>query len=525
MIIESGGTLSSFNDNIWGSSSSTISALTVLFLASNITSITLSGNYPTLTIFTDGNISALPYTDTAVSSKVKAIIHNTYSLPWTPVYIVQAVISGSLSSQITQNSSLQTIYGQLSISNYNSGGSGFTVQTNTSNTYGSFSIDASGNWTYTMSSPWRQLNNNQSVTDTFSVSGYDGSSTAPSSNITITIVGTRDVPTITTTTGYTTYNLTYLPSSNAVTYTVGGTSYTTSSQLTGKVSINTIDTGDTTVFNAQYNNTSTYGTFSIDTTGNWTYDLSMNAIKALNAGVTGQDMFTIRTSASDVSQAMTFNIVGANTPATITGSSSLSVGYNSSLYTSSFGVSSTYSVTDPNTGEASFIPVLSPTSSNSGYGTYTLTSDGIFNYTLVSIGSATVSATYSDSVIIYSVDYTSHTINITIDPLQLYSYPNTSTALINAGFTLEYFINKINSGNIPVSSVSTLLTAGFTSQNIINLMNHPTTAATIAIAITNPIITDINLLTNIKLGSQFTNGNFKIQSKRLKIRGSGKLTA
>ena len=123
-------------------------------------------------------------------------------------------------------------------------------------------------------------------------------------------------------------------------------------------------------------------------------------------------------------------------------------------------------------------------------------------------------------------DNTSYSISITINPQQLAINSNNSNKLTNAGFTLGYFISRINSGNIPVSFISTtLLTAGFNSQDIINLMNHPTTAATIAISIATPIITHIKLSTNIKLGSQFINGKIKIQSKYLKIRGKGKLTA
>ena len=302
MIIEkvtSGNTMTSFNNNVWGSSSANVPALTVLFLPSTITSITLTGNYPNLNIFTDGNIAASPYTTLSTPNQVKAIIYNTYSSPWTPKY-----------------------------------------------------------------------------------------------------------------------------------------------------------------------------------------------------------------------------------PATITGSQSLTVGYNSSLYTSSFGVSSNYTVTDQNINESSFKPVSIPAQSSNGYGTYTLTSSGSFNYTLGSIGSATASDTYTDSVIIQSADNTPYTINITINPQQLAINSNNSNKLTNAGFTLGYFISRINSGNIPVSFISTtLLTAGFNSQDIINLMNHPTTAATIAISIATPIITHIKLSTNIKLGSQFINGKIKIQSKYLKIRGKGKLTA
>jgi VCBS repeat-containing protein len=470
MAIASPSSMSSFNDIIWGSALSNVSSLIELFLPSNITTITLTGNYPNLTLFTDGDVSLSRYT--ALSGKVKEIIHNIYVSPWVPIYIVHAIISAPSSYNIMQTSDPnQTVGGKLNISTNNRGGSGFTIQTGVTGatggvTYGTFRIDASGNWLFTMNNAHRELTAQQIISLPFEVIGYDGPSRA-STTITVTITGSYDASTLSVTTGHTAYNLTYNPQDMSVTNTTDNVTGITTS-LSGALTINTVDSNDSSVFTVQTNAVGTYGTFSIGSTGLWQYDLSINTIRALNGGVVRTDSFTCTTvdntgGHTAISQLITFNITGANTPSNITDSTSLSVAYNSS--TSSFGVTHTYNITDPNINEAFFNAVVSATNSANGYGTYTLSSIGTFNYTLNSISGATASDTYTDSVTIYSVDNTSFTISITIDPQSLYD-TNNSEKLIAAGFTLNYFVGQLNAGNISVSFISNLLTAGFSLTEI-----------------------------------------------------------
>src|SRR5206468_3015594 len=50
----------------------------------------------------------------------------------------------------------------------------FVAQTNVAGTYGQFSIAASGTWTYTANSAYDNLSVGQSISDTFTVSSADG---------------------------------------------------------------------------------------------------------------------------------------------------------------------------------------------------------------------------------------------------------------------------------------------------------------------------------------------------------------
>ncbi|MEW4325023.1 VCBS domain-containing protein, partial [Chromobacterium vaccinii] len=73
----------------------------------------------------------------------------------------------------------------------------FQTQTNTAGTYGTFSIDANGNWHYNLnnSDPIVQaLNEGESHIETFVVKSIDGTT----STVTVTVVGTNDIPVIDT---------------------------------------------------------------------------------------------------------------------------------------------------------------------------------------------------------------------------------------------------------------------------------------------------------------------------------------
>src|SRR6185369_15228735 len=64
----------------------------------------------------------------------------------------------------------------------------FVAQSGTAGTYGHFSIDAAGTWSYTADSAYDNLNVGDSVSDLFTVSAADGTTTT----VQITINGTND---------------------------------------------------------------------------------------------------------------------------------------------------------------------------------------------------------------------------------------------------------------------------------------------------------------------------------------------
>ncbi|MCK6386645.1 MAG: Ig-like domain-containing protein, partial [Zoogloea sp.] len=99
----------------------------------------------------------------------------------------------SLSSDaksLTETDAVQNTAGTLSLTDADATAATVVTQTNTAGTYGRFSIDAAGVWTYTTLSALDQLDGGQVVSDVFTVTTSDGGS----ATVTITITGTNDAP-------------------------------------------------------------------------------------------------------------------------------------------------------------------------------------------------------------------------------------------------------------------------------------------------------------------------------------------
>ena len=127
-----------------------------------------------------------------------------------------------------------------------------------------------------------------------------------------------------------------------------------------------------------------YGTFALDGVGVWTYTLdnSNPDVQALNVGDFLTDTFTVRT-VDGTSQVVTVTIAGRNDAALISGVANGSV-------TEAGGVNNGTPGTPPATGDLNstdidnsndlWEPVNTPLRSQ--FGTYTLTADGVWTYTL-----------------------------------------------------------------------------------------------------------------------------------------------
>jgi VCBS repeat-containing protein len=105
-----------------------------------------------------------------------------------------AVIGGDAAGAVTEDGTLADS-GALTVTDPDAGQAAFNPQTGSAGTYGSFSIDAAGTWTYNLAnaSPLVQaLAVGQQVTDTFAVTTIDGTSR----NVVVTITGTNDVPVV-----------------------------------------------------------------------------------------------------------------------------------------------------------------------------------------------------------------------------------------------------------------------------------------------------------------------------------------
>ena len=211
----------------------------------------------------------------------------------------QATIEGDLAGSVTEDATETMATGTVTLSDVD-GGSSLTAQTDVDGTYGTFSLATSGAWTYSLNNSdtdTNALGSGQTVNDeTFAIAASDGAS----ATVTITITGADDPSIIGGT-------LAGAVTEDATVTTAGGTASIT-------------DVDSTATFTAQTDVDGTYGTFSLATTGVWTYNLnnSLAATNALAEGDERTDSFTIVTSDGSTA-AVVITVTGANDAASITG--------------------------------------------------------------------------------------------------------------------------------------------------------------------------------------------------------------
>src|SRR5205823_5490968 len=98
-----------------------------------------------------------------------------------------AAVLSSATVALSETNAALTTGGTLTVSDVDSA-QAFVPQTNVAGTNGTFSIAANGAWSYTANSAFDNLNVGQSVSDTFTVSAVDGTT----STVQVTINGTDD---------------------------------------------------------------------------------------------------------------------------------------------------------------------------------------------------------------------------------------------------------------------------------------------------------------------------------------------
>ncbi|MBY6006733.1 VCBS domain-containing protein, partial [Salipiger bermudensis] len=158
----------------------------------------------------------------------------------------------------------------------------------------------------------------------------------------------------------------------------------------------------------------THGTFSIDADGHWTYQLdnSQPAVQALTSGG-GQLTDTVTVSTLDgTTQQITVTINGTDDGAQVTGTPVGTVTEDTRLTTSG-----KLDVTDPDAGEASFVPMPSAAGT---HGTFSVDADGHWTYQLDNSQPAVQALTsgggqLTDTVTVSTLDGTTQQITVTIN--------------------------------------------------------------------------------------------------------------
>ncbi|TPJ32506.1 VCBS domain-containing protein, partial [Mesorhizobium sp. B2-6-5] len=183
--------------------------------------------------------------------------------------------------------------GLLTIADVDQGQSNFTAQPSFAGTYGTFTLDAAGHWTYSADDTQtaiQQLGASDSITDSFTAVSSDGTA---SQLVTVTIHGTNDNPTMTATaTGSVTED------------SPAGATETTS----GTISFADVDLTDTHTVSASFLSSTNAGggqlgslsaAKTLDTsggtggTGTWNYSVNNAAVQFLAAGQTIQETYKV----------------------------------------------------------------------------------------------------------------------------------------------------------------------------------------------------------------------------------------
>ena len=261
-----------------------------------------------------------------------------------------AVIGGT-STGMTKEDVTLTSSGTLTVSDADHDQSSFQAIASQAGTYGSFSIDSSGHWTYTLNNTAanvQALNEGDTKTETFVVKSADGTP----QNVVITVKGTNDGAVIGgTSTGMTKEDVTLTSS--------------------GTLTVSDAD-HDQSSFQAIASQAGTYGSFSIDSSGHWTYTLNNTAanVQALAEGDVKTETFVVK-SADGTTQNVVITVNGTNDGAVIGGTSTGMTKEDVTLTSSG-----TLTVSDADHDQSSF----QATSSTGTYGSFSIDSSGHWTY-------------------------------------------------------------------------------------------------------------------------------------------------
>jgi VCBS repeat-containing protein len=278
--------------------------------------------------------------------------------------------------------------------------------------HGTYTLTAAGAWNYTLDNTdaaVQALNAGDTLTDTFTATTVDGTSQF----VTITITGSNDAAVIAgDTTGFV--------------VEAGGVANGTPGTPTATGDLNSTDVDNPadawTVIGPPTPSASGYGTYTLTAAGVWTYTLddTNTAVQALNAGDTLTDTFTV-TTVDGTPQTVTVTIFGTNDAAIISGDTTGAVIEAGGIANGTPGTpiaAGDLNATDTDNPTDTWIAFGSPTASTNGYGTFTLTAAGTWEFTLDNTNAAVqalnVGDTLTDSFIATTVDGTSQVVTITI---------------------------------------------------------------------------------------------------------------
>ena len=373
-----------------------------------------------------------------------------------------ATISGATLGSVIENGGfgnsilgVPSATGTLTASDAHEGTS-FRPLVNEAENYGTFTIGADGHWTYVLdqlNASVQALNVGDTLHDVVAVTTANGTT----GHVDIVIHGANDAALI-------------LGDMTGWVVEAGGRNNTVPgvSVVTGALAAYDVDNPST--FVAQSNAAKAFGIFSITATGAWQYTINdlNGSVQALSTGQTLHDRFNVAT-ADGTTQQMDITIAGVNDAAVITGDTTGTVVEASGVNNGTPGAPTA-------TGSLQAIDVDSPPTFTpqdnvaEHYGTFSITSDGVWQYVLddanPTVHALNVGDTLHDRFNVSTADGTTQQIDITIegrDDAAVISGDTTGTVVEAGGLSNQPPGGPTTSGALHATDVDNPAT--FVAQN------------------------------------------------------------
>ena len=313
-----------------------------------------------------------------------------------------AVITGDTTGEIAEDQAPNAVTGDLLSTDVDNNDDVWNVvpaNTPSIGGFGTVAIAADGSWTYTLNngdSMVDGLNDGETLTDTFTATTEDGTT----QTVTVTINGANDAAMIS---GDTTDMVDENVPSDMASGNLNSTDVDDDDDVWQEVATGTDSIGG-------------FGTFSVGTDGAWTYTLddTNSDVDELNVNDTLTDTFTATTT-DGTTQTVTITINGANDAAVVTGDTSGTATEAGVMAGSN--ASGDLDHTDVDNTDNVWQEELTPTASVGGLGTFTIDSDGQWEYILndtMALDMLNVNDTLTDTFVAMTEDGTTQVVTITI---------------------------------------------------------------------------------------------------------------
>ena len=418
-------------------------SLTVSAIAGGSVGSAVTGTYGTFTLNSDGSYT---YTVDTTNSDVIAWQSGDAVLTETFTYTVSDGNGGTDTATITVNASGQNDAPTANDDTINvtvgtpatgnvitssdtdpdsdsltvSAIAGGSVGSAVTGTYGTFTLNSDGSYTYTVDTTNSDVIAWQSgdavLTETFTYTVSDGNGGTDTATITVNASGQNDAPTANDDTDSVTEGGTVIETTNSQgtvlsddsdvdgdSLTVSGTVSQTSATANGGSSITISSPNSASVGSAV---TGYYGQLTLDSDGTYSYVANQSTANALDDSESGTDVFTFTVSdgTTTTSSTITITVNGQNDAPTANDDT-----INVTVGTPATGNVITSSDTDPDSDSLTVSAIAggSVGSAVTGtYGTFTLNSDGSYTYTVDTTNSDVIAWQSGDAVLTETFTYT-----------------------------------------------------------------------------------------------------------------------